>query len=169
MGSPFKTYRYGGVERNLKFNLKLYYTEEKEKNVMIKKINYLKSLAFPFDEVVSVKYNGADANNTPLMFSPNLVYLTMGDMYKNLLGVCDTLSFTIEDNTTWDNFNPNMDDSNKSNDLYPNIVNVAFGMKIIENHKTETTVGITKYKYNFDGLNDDKNSKYIETTKATSK
>jgi hypothetical protein len=61
-----------------------------------------------------------------------------------------------------------MDDSNKSNDLYPSIVNVAFGMKIIENHKTETGT-VTKYKYNFDGLNDDTNSKYIETTKATSK
>jgi hypothetical protein len=30
IGSPFKTYRYGGVERSLKFNLKLYYFTEEE-------------------------------------------------------------------------------------------------------------------------------------------
>ena len=47
IGSPFKVNRYTGVERTLKFNLKLYYTTLTEREVMIKKINYLKSLAFP--------------------------------------------------------------------------------------------------------------------------
>ena len=34
LGSPFKSYRYLGVERNLNFELKLYYTKEDEKNVL---------------------------------------------------------------------------------------------------------------------------------------
>ena len=40
----------------------------------------------------------------------------------------------------------------KKNDLYPSVVNVSIGMKIIEQHTTEKSKGgITKYKYNFDG------------------
>jgi len=39
IGSPFKIYRYQGVERSVKFNLKLYYNTIKEREVIIKKIN----------------------------------------------------------------------------------------------------------------------------------
>jgi len=35
--------------------------------------------------------------------------------------------------------------------MYPSVINVSIGLKIIENHSTETTNNITKYKYDFDG------------------
>lgn len=159
LGSPFKTNRYQGVERGLKFNLKLYYTTVKEKNVMMKKINYLKSLAFPYEEISEMKY-GDDKQSSQYAFSPNLVYLTIGDMYKNVYGFIDSLSFSVEDNTVWPSGDPNGKQDGKfifqmkdnDNHLYPSVIDVSLSMKIIENHKTETKAGITKYKYNFDGL-----------------
>jgi hypothetical protein len=150
LGSPFKVNRYLGVERTLQFTLKLYYTTVREKDVMIKKINYLKSLAFPYEEISEMKYGG-DTQTSQYAFSPNLFYLTIGDMYKNVYGYLESLSFEIDDNTVWPNGDPNGDGS-VDNTLYPSVIDVQIGMKIIENHKTETTTGgITKYKYNFDG------------------
>lgn len=147
LGSPFKSYRYLGVERTLNFELKLYYNKEKEKNVMIKKINYLKSLAFPYEQISEVKYGDVKSQYA---FSPNLVTLNIGDMYKNIFGFIETLSFSVDDNTSWPNFNYNMEEKG-NNKLYPSVVAVTIAMKIIENHTTETTPGITKYKYDFDG------------------
>ena len=171
LGSPFKSYRYLGVERNLNFELKLYYTKEDEKNVMIKKINYLKSLAFPYDQISQMSYKKDSISQKPTdtikrsdgepkstnettqyAFSPNLVYLSIGDLYKNMFGFIETLSFSIDDVTSWSNSNYNMEDG-KNNKIYPSVISVSIGMKLIEQHTTETIKGgITKYKYNFDGL-----------------
>ena len=162
LGSPFKVNRYLGVERNLQFTLKLYYTTVTEKDVMIKKINYLKSLAFPYEEISEMKYGG-DTQTSQYAFSPNLIYLTIGDMYKNVYGFIESLSFEIDDNTVWPSGDPNGSQLGRSplfqvfkidndNTLYPSVIDVQIGMKIIENHKTVTQGGITKYKYNFDGL-----------------
>lgn len=152
LGSPFKSYRYLGVERTLNFELKLYYNKESEKQVMIKKINYLKSLAFPYDTISQIQYKKdteTTSESTQYAFSPNLVYLSIGDMYKNLFGFIETMAFTIDENTPWPNSNYNMEDG-KSNELYPSIVSVSIGMKIIEQH-LETKGTVTKYKYDFDG------------------
>jgi hypothetical protein len=163
----FKINRYLGVERTLQFTLKLYYTTVKEKDVMIKKVNYLKSLAFPYEQISEMKYGGVPepigGETSQYAFSPNLFYLTIGDMYKNIYGYMESLSFEIDDNTVWPNGDPNGDGS-ADNTLYPSVIDVQIGMKIIENHKTETTAGgITKYKYNFDGRFD----KTIEEQKET--
>lgn len=162
VGSPFKIYKYTGVERNLKFELKLYYTTEKEKNVMIKKINFLKSFAFPFDEVVRIDYPGLAVDDTPMVVSPNLLDLTITGLYKNVLGIVDSLSFTLEETATWQNFDYNMEGDVSKNEIYPSVINVSVGMKIIENHKIEKGT-TTKYKYDFDGKG---TTNYIETTKA---
>jgi hypothetical protein len=168
VGSPFKVYRYGGVERTLKFDLKLYYLTATEKDVMIRKINFLKSLAFPFDEVSMVSYAESNefTDNTPTMFSPNLVHLNIEGLYNNILGIVDSIGFTIDDNTVWANNNPYMESDGDSS-LYPSVVNVSISMKIIENHKINSGEGETKtYRYNFDGYNED-GKKYIETPKST--
>lgn len=178
LGSPFKVNRYQGVERSLKFNLKLYYTTVKEKGVMIKKVNYLKSLAFPYEEISEMTYGG-NKQTSQYAFSPNLVYLTIGDMYKNVYGYIESLSFSVEDNTVWPSADPNGNQDGRGtlqqffglendNTLYPSVIDVSIGMKIIENHKTETKAGITKYKYNFDGLSYEsdgitKSNKYANT------
>jgi hypothetical protein len=150
LGSPFKVNRYLGVERSLKFNLKLYYQTNGQKLNLVKKINYLKSLAFPYDEISEMKYGG-ETQTSQYAFSPNLVYLSIGDMYKNVFGFIENLSFSIEDNITWpSNFDDPIDTF-----MYPSVVDVSIGMKIIENHKTETQNDITRYKYDFDGRGTD--------------
>ena len=69
-----------------------------------------------------------------------------------MFGFIETLSFSIDDATSWSNLNYNMKDG-ESNKIYPSVISVSIGMKIIEQHTTETIKGgITKYKYNFDGL-----------------
>lgn len=168
VGSPFKVYRYGGVERTLKFDLKLYYTAEFEKEVMIKKINFLKSLAFPFDEISMVQYADSKefTDNTPAMFSPNLAYLNVEGLYNNILVIVDSVGMSIDDNTTWTNFNTFMEEGADSS-LHPSVINVSISMKIIENHTIDKTYTNT-YRYNFDGYtdNDKYEKRYIETPKA---
>lgn len=150
LGSPFKVNRYQGVERSLKFNLKLYYLTNGQKLNMVKKINYLKSLAFPYEQISQMTY-GNDAQTSQYAYSPNLLYLTIGDMYKNLFGYMESLSFTVEDTVTW----PSNFEDPQDTFMYPSIIDVSIGIKIIENHKTDTESGITKYKYDFDGRGTD--------------
>ena len=147
LGSPFKIYKYQGVERSLKFNLKLYYFTPGQKEMMISKINFLKSLAFPYEEISEMTY-GSDKQTSQYAFSPNLFYLTIGDVYKNVFGLLENISFQVEDNVNW----PTLGVEDIDNYMYPSVIDVSLSMKIIENHKVEKTDGgITKYRYDFDG------------------
>ena len=159
LGSPFKIYRYNGVERSLKFNLKLYYHTFKQKDIMIKKINYLKSLAFPYEETSTITYKYS-SKSSQIAFSPNLLYVSIGDMYQNVFGYMESLSFSVEENTSWINFENNLiEKSSNESSLYPSVIDVSIGIKMIENnHKTEKSpLGTTTYKYNFDGRTTENN------------
>ena len=154
IGSPFKVYRYSGVERSLKFNLKLYYYTPKQRQMMIKKINYLKSLAFPYETTSTITYGGNSGKTAQIGFTPNLLYVSIGDMYQDVFGYMESLSFSVEENTSWTSFTDvGLDeDSMVTKSLYPSVIDVSIGIKIIENnHQTETSSGTTKYDYNFDG------------------
>jgi hypothetical protein len=158
VGSPFKNYRYQGVERSLKFSLKLYYFTANEKSAMIQKINYLKSLAFPYDTVSQIKV-GSDV--AQYAFSPNLVYVTIGDLYKNMFGYIESLSFSIQDGVTWANF---VNEESKDKTSYPSVIDVSIGLKIIENHSSDKSdAGTVTYRYNFDGRGDE----FIEETRES--
>jgi hypothetical protein len=156
IGSPFKVYRYGGVERSLKFNLKLYYFTEVQKLAMLQKINYLKSLTFPYESISEITYGGSKGT-AQYAFSPNLFEVSLGDMYMKVFGYMESLSFNVEDNTTWSNFAPNGANTGNnpyfgnSTSLYPSMIEASISIKIIENHTTETVDGTQTYRYNFDG------------------
>ena len=151
IGSPFKVYRYNGVERSLKFNLKLYYFTEIQKAAMLQKINYLKSLTFPYESVSQITY-GKSNGSAQYAFSPNLFEVSLGDMYKNVFGYMESLSFSVDDNTTWSNFRPNGTPNGETLSLYPSVIEVNISIKIIENHKSESDGnGTVTYRYNFDG------------------
>jgi hypothetical protein len=161
IGSPFKVYRYGGVERSLKFNLKLYYFTEEEKSGMIQKINYLKSLTFPYESISEITYGGSK-DTAQYAFSPNLFEVSLGDMYKNIFGYMESLSFNVEDTTTWSNFAPNGVKNGGNASLYPSVIEASISIKIIENHKTEKVDGTSTYRYNFDGRGTDTTREVIE-------
>jgi hypothetical protein len=153
LGSPFNVYRYQGVERSLKFEFKLYYTDDASKLSMISNLNSLKELTFPFNEVSHIKY--ANNQDVALAFSPNLIELSINGLYEKIFGFIDSLSFSIDDNTSWSTTDPNMVGNGASNQLYPSVINVSFSMKIIENPQLDNhlTKPDTKvYRYNFDGL-----------------
>ena len=145
VGSPFKTYRYQGVERSVKFNLKLYYMGIKSKQTMIKKIEYLKSLAFPDEKFAQLTYGSSQTSQ--YAFSPNLIIFSIGDLYKNMFGYMESLSFSIDDNTVWSKHPVANDTSDTDNSLYPSVMDVSIGIKIIENHGIEDK----EFKYNFNG------------------
>jgi hypothetical protein len=147
LGSPFNIYRYGGVERALRFNLKLYYTTIKERDTMIIKINYLKSLAFPDKEIKAIQF-GENSAYQQYAMAPNLVRISIGDLYKEVPGFVESLSFEIDDNTVWASSDEYTDGSNTTF-LYPSVIDVAIGIKIIEQHQIVDS-GKT-YKYDFDG------------------
>jgi len=152
VGSPYKIRRYGGVDRSLKFEFKLYYLDEITKYRMISNLNSLKELAFPYNEISDIKYKN---ESTALAYSPNLIELTIGQLYKNVLGAIDSLSFSIDDNTSWASTDPNQSSAAEFNNrLYPTVINVSFGMKIIERHMVDDSAvntGTKVIRYNFDG------------------
>lgn len=152
VGSPFKIYRYQGVERSVKFNLKLYYNTITERDVIIKKINYLKSLAFPYEKISEMTY-GDKKQTSQYAFSPQLFYFSVGDVYTNVLSLLESISFNIEDNVSWPNFQPNGIKADKDADsiLYPSVIDASLSIKIIEQGLHSIDSATKTYKYNFDG------------------
>ena len=152
IGSPFKIYRYQGVERSVKFNLKLYYNTIKERDVIIKKINYLKSLAFPYEKISQMTY-GDNKQTAQYAFSPQLFYFSVGDVYTNVLSLLESISFNMEDNVSWPNFQPNGIKADKDSDsiLYPSVIDASLSIKIIEQGLHSIDSATKTYKYNFDG------------------
>jgi hypothetical protein len=173
IGSPFNIYRYKGVERTLQFDLKLYYTTSKERDIMIRKINYLKELAFPDKNIKTITV--ADGTNSQYAMAPNLVKVSIGELYKGISVIIDNLSFTIDDNTSWSKYDdgdksiiktpyPALNDNasahiqkieegfgemNKyTNFMYPSVIDVSISMKIIERHGITTPVGTANTKVN---------------------
>jgi hypothetical protein len=158
VGSPYNTYRYNGVERTLSFEFKLYYLTEDTKIKMVSNLNSLKELAFPYNEVSSIGYSDTNADGTAttnevaLAFAPNLIELTINGLYKNIFGFITQLEFSIDDTTSWAG-NANMAASyEEANSLYPTVINVSFGMTIIENHQITDGKSTKVMRYNFDGL-----------------
>jgi predicted double-glycine peptidase len=149
IGSPFKVYTYGGVERSLSFDFKLYCTSRKEKDIMLQKLNYLTSLAYPYKQLSNVRYNETATQQT--MFAPNFIFLTIKSFYNNMFGFVDNLSFTIDDNVSWANFEGvEKDEADTNKESTPSIINVQFGMKIVD---SKNTLGYdnkdNQFKYNF--------------------
>ena len=149
IGSPFKVYTYGGVERSLSFDFKLYCTSRKEKDVMLQKLNYLTALAYPYKQLSNVTYNEGATQQT--MFAPNFIFLTIKSFYNNIFGFVDTLSFTIDDNVSWANFEGvEKDEADTNKESTPSIINVQFSMKIVD---SKNTLGYdnkdNQFKYNF--------------------
>jgi hypothetical protein len=150
VGSPFNVYKYGGVSRELKFELKMYYVDTPTKLSMQRNLDKLRKLVFP-DESISVNTYPNNGGYSPMLYNPNLVYLTINGLYSKLFGIIDNLSISIDDATPWESVditNPLVEPGNSAATPYPSVINVQIGMKIIEKPK----IVEQKYVYNFTGL-----------------
>jgi hypothetical protein len=135
VGSPFKVYRYNGVERTLKFDFQVYWLSNGQQSIMERKLALLRELAFPSSNLTSINI-GKEGQNvySPLAFSPNLIQLDIGDLYQNVQGIVSNLSIGVAQKTTWATSSP---DFQGTANVYPNVVDVSFEMKIIEAHDVE--------------------------------
>jgi hypothetical protein len=147
----------------------MYYLDTRSKNTMIANLNKLRILAFPSPEIAAIKYN--DNTYSQLAIKPNIVQLTISGLYTNMLGVIDSLTFSIDDGTPWATIpnategldysgqltltNDSITDSDQvtiMQDPYPTVVNVSVGMKIIENPMIlsgSAVAGGIEYRYEY--------------------
>jgi hypothetical protein len=103
---------------------------------MERKLAHLRQLTFPSSNLTSINI-GKDGQNvySPLVFSPNLIQLDIGDLYRNIQGIVSNLNIGVAQKTTWATSSPDFE--NTTSFVYPNVVDVSFEMKIIENHDVE--------------------------------
>ena len=145
VGSPFNNYRYTGVERKIGFDFRVYWLDNTQQYVMQDKLNLLRNLVYPSTDLVSIPLN-TFGSYSPLVFTPNTIELTIGNLYKNIKGFVSNLSITVPQEAPWATSNPNFL-KNNINIVYPTFVDVSFEMTIIENHKIKSDNTIT---YQFD-------------------
>ena len=154
VGSPFNLYRYGGVERSLKFNLKMYFTNQEEKVSMKRNLDKLRALVFPDENISAIEYPN-NGGYTPLAFNPNIAKLTINGLYNDLFVIMDSLSISIDDNVPWVSMYDSMDGS--SIRPHPSVFDVSLSMKIIE-HPAVIETGIDcNRKFVYDKSTLDKN------------
>lgn len=148
VGSPFNNYRYTGVERKIGFDFRVYWLDNTQQYVMQDKLNLLRNLVYPSTDLVTIPLNNGEYS--PLVFTPNTIELTIGNLYKNIKGFVSNLSITVPQDAPWATSNPNFL-KNNINIVYPTFVDVSFEMTIIENHKIKSDNTIT---YQFDDSRD---------------
>jgi len=85
VGSPFNFYNYSSVERGVSFTLKAYAMSQAELIIMWQKLNYLAQFAYP------ANYS---EEGVP---QPNLLYLTLGNLYVNKPAIINSLTYTVPD------------------------------------------------------------------------
>lgn len=147
IGSAFNFYTYGGIERSVSFNFKVYSLSVREHIAAWQRLNFLTGLTYP-------GFTAANAIIAPFM------EITIGDMYKNKPGFIESLSYTIDDNTGWQINQTNKNqkyvlskngetlttaEEDTTNYVLPMIVDVAITIKFVESKST--TSG--KKFYNF--------------------
>jgi hypothetical protein len=84
LGSPFNFYSYTGVERKLRFNMKIYAMSQAELVLMWRRIEYLSHCAYPHT------YNNG-------IIEPTILYFTFGNVYTNKACFLDSITYAIED------------------------------------------------------------------------
>ena len=149
VGSPFKNYRYNGVERTLKMSFKVYWLDFQQRSLMEKKLNKLRALCFPDTKVANVLLG----QNTykPLIFTPTIVKFSIPNYYENLNVIIKGISISVPQNISWASDNPDNKKQDEKTIIYPTVVNVSMDMTIIETHSLVNSMeGIT---YQFDKMN----------------
>ena len=93
VGRPDNVYVYQGTQREISFTFDIMPKSDKELVTLWEKMNYLAGLTYP-------SWAGASGGGQG-MIAP-FCKLTIGDMYKNTSGYISSLSFSVQDNGTWE-------------------------------------------------------------------
>jgi hypothetical protein len=112
VGNPYSYYTYGGVERSVSLQLKMYCMNSSELASMWQRIQFLTSKAYPT----------IDKSN---LVNPPFIEFTLGNIYQNKTAFINSLSYTIPDDGVWETGMDGMQ--------LPKIVEVQFEFKFVEN------------------------------------
>lgn len=149
VGSPFKNYRYNGVERTLKMSFKVYWLDFQQRSLMENKLNKLRALCFPDTKVSNVRLG--ENTYKPHIFTPTIVKFSIPNYYENLNVIIKGISISVPQNISWASDNPDNKKLDNKTIIYPTVVNVSMDMTIIESHiLANSATGMT---YKFDRLN----------------
>ena len=111
VGNPYSYHTYGGVERTLSLQLKMYCMNSNELAAMWQRIDFLTKKAYP---TIS-KSN---------LVNPPFIEFWLGNMYQKKTAFINSLSYTIPDDGVWETANGNQ---------LPKIVEVQLEFKFVEN------------------------------------
>ena len=93
VGRPDNVYVYMGTTREISFTVDIYPKSAEELPVLYTKMNYLAGLTYP---------EWASANGGGLGMVAPYCKLTIGEMYTNTPGYISGLTYTVQDNGTWE-------------------------------------------------------------------
>jgi hypothetical protein len=116
VGNPFNFYTYNNIERKLNFSFKIYSLGYEEHIAAWQRINFLTSLVYP-QEI------------GPVSITPPFIKFTLGDMFKNKEAFIESLTYTVDDNTTWE---VGLNGSSVKNFKLPTIINVDISLTLVE-------------------------------------
>lgn len=149
IGSPFPYWTYTGIERSVSFNFKVYSTTPLQHIAAWQRLNFLTSLAYP------QAYNKGIAVIAPFL------RITIGNLYKNKECYISQLSYTVDDNGTWEvgptagmgmsdneQFSINGESTTLDNYKLPKVIDVSVTLNLVES-KSSTQSGNL---YGFDKL-----------------
>ena len=94
VGRPDNVYVYQGTQREISFTFDIYPKSDKEMITLWAKMNYLAGLCYP-------SYESTGAGGGLGMIAP-FAKLTIGDMYKNTSGYISSLTYSVQDNGTYE-------------------------------------------------------------------
>jgi hypothetical protein len=90
VGNPFNFYTYNSIERSVTFTFKVFSLNYDEHRTAWSRLSFLSSLVYP-QSYINKNY-----------VTPPFIKFTIGDMYKNKAAFIESLTYTVDDNTTWE-------------------------------------------------------------------
>jgi hypothetical protein len=115
VGNPYNFYTYSGVERSISFTLRTYCMSSTELALMWERLEWLTSQTYPLIKNKMVQ--------APFM------KMTIGSIYKNKIGFINSLSYTINDDVTWE--------TEIKDNWLPKVVDVQIEFKLVESAGAE--------------------------------
>ena len=93
IGRPDQVHVYQGTNREISFTFDIYPKSDLELPILWEKMNYLAGLTYP---------EWAKANGGGMGMIAPFCKLTIGDMYRDASGYISALTYTVQDNGTWE-------------------------------------------------------------------
>ena len=153
-GNPFNYYTYDSIDRGAAFNFTIYPMNANELVNNWSKIEFLTSLTYPL---------GYQGDQIGAVRAP-IIYLTIGDLYKDKVCFIDSLQYTIPDNSNWQlegtteqikeyqssgaffgNTNVTTKDASKGYKL-PHLVEVQVSVKFIEQRSSTNRTDLYSFE-----------------------